>query len=320
MPSSSDTLSALFEDARSRFPSELLDSVVLPLLQRAGSQVVHLDHSRAQGTWECPDLHQQAPSFTGWGVPRGAPARPSPVPQVDLSATDVLDFGLETCSCCLTIYTLYMIPGPPRLLHDVFVLDDVLKDASRVSARSSPAAVQRALASLRERASTLSSSPRTGLPAAVDEFLDGLLAGLAAEVSRVSAHAVSDAARERVLARVRVGLVGREAAPSFVFDDSPTLLAVPSFASWQWNGVVGSLVDLFKVRDEGGVVLQVPRFVADYVAGLPKARRNGLLPSAPLLSSDSSLVVETAVRLWEPGASGPLASLSGALQAARALE
>lgn len=150
---------------------------------------------------------------------------------------------------------------------------------------------------------------------AIDEVLGRIKAALA----QADALARGIGGRLRTLAKVRVALVGKAAAGSYTFDETPMLVGLKGWRRGRMNALVAELVALFAINSGDDVVLAVPQYVLTYLASVPKSLRSGLVPGVVVREDDSEAVVETALALWDPHGSGELVALAAALGTARML-
>jgi hypothetical protein len=152
-------------------------------------------------------------------------------------------------------------------------------------------------------------------------------------VSRLTARTGSDSEYVNAKRRAVLDRVNKAATPSWyrgpvpACDESPVLMGISPAPSVLSGSAVCTAVfkEMVLARSDDGVVLCVPRFVADYLnSGNAWKRTRPLRGSlVQIVSVDAGVsqgVLEVAASIWDPQSSGTLADLTAAVDTAVLLD
>lgn len=275
--------------------------------------VVHADVQMAHYYNSCYVLHQGRPAGRRHSYAITHPSGTGPIPHTKTTRTIASLAGERLCTTCDALAS-YLGYGHPYLWISTVKTYPTKYDAKSAAKtlRTALHAVERHL----ERYEQITPGKEEAAEALAEELRQERR--VLKDLLRAPRHTTA------LVKKAKVALAGKAAVEGgYVFEEDLVLSGIERYVPYEWNDTVKGIVETYSISGDVArgdrVVLKVPRFMHEYVMSSPKSKKQGARPSATLLETDDLEVVETAAALWAPGSEGALASLAGALQAARCL-
>lgn len=241
------------------------------------------------------------------------------LPSVSMSITDLSKSKL--CDLCLRAYKMSSLTRIGPLLSATFAVKEELKRSNLPVGEFKPELFQKQFNRLSNAIDSLNKNKSQFSKIYLDPDDEKRLSDFINEAlcvkKEMSDFFSSTSLKDEILRTIKSHLVPLD-HESFTFDESPTLVpfgsSVDSVKPANWTHAAKLVLKNFQVSSNP-LVLKVPRFAADYLLLQPSSRAAGL--HLPVNATGASqAVIDTAIKLFEPGTANVYRSFQAALEAA----